>query len=334
MARRADEPVRTLSRGMAQRVAICRAVLHEPELLLLDEPLANLDPGAAGAVEPLIGAGSGATRVVISHDVEHGLAEADLVLGLRGGRQALLAPARARSTWPRVRELYAVTPTRAVVGALIRKDLRLELRTRESVPAMLLFSVSTFVLFHFGLDARSLEGDLAAGVLWVTLLFAAVLAINRLFVAEREQGGFDGSCSRPSTARRCSSPRRRCCSASSSRSSSSRCRRSRSCCSSRRRGPGLLELVGLLLLADAGIAVVGTLVGALAVQTRARDLIVPLLALPLMIPIVIAAARGTAPLWLEAGAEAVPGRWPAILGLYDLVFGLLAYAIFDFLLEE
>jgi heme exporter protein B len=90
----------------------------------------------------------------------------------------------------------------------------------------------------------------------------------------------------------------------------------------------------MLLLADAGIAVVGTLVGALAVQTRARDLIVPLLALPLMIPIVIAAARGTAPLWLEAGAEAVPGRWPAILALYDLVFGLLAYAIFDFLLEE
>ena len=94
MARRADEPVRALSRGMAQRVAICRALLHEPELLLLDEPLANLDPGAAGAVAPLIGRASGATRVLISHDVEQGLAEADLVLGLRNGRPALLAPAR------------------------------------------------------------------------------------------------------------------------------------------------------------------------------------------------------------------------------------------------
>jgi len=93
MARRGDEPVRSLSRGMAQRVAICRALLHGPELLLLDEPLANLDPGAAGAVAPLIGRASGATRVLISHDVEQGLAEADLVLGLSAGRQQMLTAA-------------------------------------------------------------------------------------------------------------------------------------------------------------------------------------------------------------------------------------------------
>jgi heme exporter protein A len=82
---RADDLVHTYSRGMVQRTAVCRAVLHEPALLLLDEPLAGLDPGAAGLVAPLIGGG---TRVLISHDVEHGLAEADLVLGLKGGRMA------------------------------------------------------------------------------------------------------------------------------------------------------------------------------------------------------------------------------------------------------
>jgi heme exporter protein A len=99
---RGDEPIRELSRGMVQRVAACRAVLHEPEVLLLDEPTANLDPAAADALEPLVGRSSGRTRVVTSHDPARGLAEADVVLGLRGGRAELAGGA----TEAEVRELY------------------------------------------------------------------------------------------------------------------------------------------------------------------------------------------------------------------------------------
>jgi heme exporter protein A len=93
MARRADEPVRELSKGMVQRLAVARATLHDPELLLLDEPRANLDPAAAEALEPLIGRASGKSRVLVTHDVEGGLAEADVALGLRGGKQAFCRPA-------------------------------------------------------------------------------------------------------------------------------------------------------------------------------------------------------------------------------------------------
>jgi heme exporter protein B len=222
----------------------------------------------------------------------------------------------------------------AAARAIARKDLRIEWRTKESVPAMTLFTVTVYVLFHFGLDRDALEGELASGVLWVTLLLAAVLGMNRLFVAEREQGGFDGFLMAPVD---------------------------RTALFVAKAavlfgflvavelvavpafvilllepgiGQALPELLAVLVLADVGIAVVGTLVGALGVQTRARDLIVPLIALPLLVPVVIAAAEASTPLFEAGGADAFPWRWLLVLGLYDAVFGLLAYAVFDFLLED
>lgn len=105
LAGRAGEPIRSLSRGLMQRAAICRAVLHRPGLLLLDEPRANLDPAAAERTEPLIGRASGATRVITTHDPQAALAEADLVLGLRDGRVAYLGPPDGLSG-DALRELY------------------------------------------------------------------------------------------------------------------------------------------------------------------------------------------------------------------------------------
>jgi len=218
--------------------------------------------------------------------------------------------------------------------AILRKDLRVELRTKESVPAMALFSVTTLVLFHFALQRAQLDGELAAGVLLVTVLFAAVLGINRLFVAEREEGGFDGFLLAPVdrtglllakaaallvflvAVELVAVPAFGLLLLGPSL------------------GPALPGLAAVLLLLDAGLAVVGTLVAALGIQTRARDLIVPIVALPLLVPLLIAAARAATPLLLVGGAAPVPLKWLGVLGLYDLVFGLIAYAVFDFLLED
>ncbi len=106
MESRADDAVRSLSRGMVQRVAVCRAVLHDPELLLLDEPRANLDPAAAELVEPLIGSGDGRTRVLTSHDPRAAIRESGVVLGLKDGRRAWLAsPDEVRPA--QLEELYS-----------------------------------------------------------------------------------------------------------------------------------------------------------------------------------------------------------------------------------
>jgi heme exporter protein A len=93
LARRANDRIEEFSRGMRQRLAAARAVLHDPPLLLLDEPLSAVDPGAVALLEPLIGRSSGRTRVLVTHDVERGKAEADKVLALRGGKPVELEAA-------------------------------------------------------------------------------------------------------------------------------------------------------------------------------------------------------------------------------------------------
>ena len=220
------------------------------------------------------------------------------------------------------------------IGALLRKDLRLELRTRESVPAMVLFSLGTFVLFHFALQRDDVDGELAAGILWVTLLFASLLGIGRLFVAEREEGGFDGFLLAPVDRTALFIAKALLLFAFLAAVEILVVAAFAVLLLGPSPWGAVPGLIVILALADAGLAVIGTLVGALAVRTRARDLLVPLLAIPLSLPLVIGGARATSPLLAADGAGPLEGRWLLILGLYDLVFGLLAYAIFDFLLEE
>jgi heme exporter protein B len=217
---------------------------------------------------------------------------------------------------------------------ILRKDLRLELRTLETVPAMALFAVTTFVIFHFGLNQQRLSGQEAAGILTATLLFAAMLGINRLFVAEREQGGFDAFLLAPVDRTTLLVAKAAAMFAYLVVLELVAVPAFGLLLLGPSLGPPLPGLIAVLALADLGIAVIGTLVSAIAVQTRARDLIGPIIGLPLLIPLLIGLARGAGPLLAARGSGSPPAKWLEILSLYDVVFGLLAYAVFDFLLED
>jgi heme exporter protein B len=207
----------------------------------------------------------------------------------------------------------------ADVAALARKDLLLELRAKETLPAMLLFVLSTLTVFHFALP-RGAGGLAALGLLWVAIVFTALLGLTRAFVAEREQGLLDALVLAP-------------------------CDRSAIWLGKAIAVLAFLvaaELVALpafaaffapvggrtvvaVALADVGIATVGTLLGAMAVAGRARELLLPLLFLPLAIPIVVGGV----------GASAGGGsRYLAFLALYDAVFAVLSWASFDYVVAE
>jgi heme exporter protein B len=206
------------------------------------------------------------------------------------------------------------------VVALARKDILLELRSRDTLPAMLLFVVSTLVVFHFALPSDS--SDLAAGgLLWVAIVFTALLGLTRAFAAEREQRLLDGLVLAP-------------------------CDRSAIWLA---KGASVMaflllaeavalpafalffapvdaRLVAAVLLADVGIAAVGTLLAAMAAASRARELLLPLLFLPLAIPVIVGGVGAT--------VADEPGRYLGFLALYDLLFAILSWASFEYVVTE
>jgi heme exporter protein B len=220
------------------------------------------------------------------------------------------------------------------VVTVLRKDLLLELRSLETLPTMILFSIATFVIFHFGLNRATVDGQLAAGVLTVTVLFAAMLGINRLFVAEREQGGLDAFLLAPVDRSALLVAKAAALFVFLAALEVIAVPAFGLFLLGPSLGPALPGLIVVLALANLALAVIGTLVSAIAVQTRARDLTGPLIGLPLLIPALIATARAAGPLFAVHASGSPPGKWLAVLGLYDLVFALLAYAVFDFLLED
>jgi len=210
------------------------------------------------------------------------------------------------------------------VGALARKDLLLELRARDTLPAMLLFIAATFVIFHFVLPGEPTRLE-TSGLLWIAILFTALLGLGRAFVPEREQRTMDGLVLAP-------------------------CDRSAIWLAKSIATLAFLvaaEVVALPLyalffhsvgwttvaavaLADLGICGVGTFLGAMAVATRARDLLLPLLFLPLALPIVVGAVGAT----VGPPVVSSPGRYLAFLALYDLLFAVICWASFEYVVAE
>jgi heme exporter protein B len=206
------------------------------------------------------------------------------------------------------------------VGALARKDLRLELRSRDTFLSMVLFVVATLVVFGFSLPAET-AAEASYGLLWVALLFTAILGLTRAFAAEREQRVLDGLVLAP-------------------------CDRSAIWLGKALAvlaflalaevvalpafalffEPVTWELVAAVGLADVGLAAVGTLLAAMAAASRARELLLPLLLLPLAIPIVVGG--------VGASISDDPGRFLGFLALYDLIFAILSWASFEYVVTE
>ncbi len=206
------------------------------------------------------------------------------------------------------------------VVALARKDLLLELRARETLPAMLLFVLATLVAFRFALPSDASERA-SIGLLWVAILFTALLGITRAFIPEREQRVLDGLVLSPVDR------------------------------SAIWLGKvvatlaflGAAELVALpafalffdsvswstvaaVVLADIGICAVGAILAAMAAAGRARELLFPVLFLPLSIPILVGG--------VGAAVGDDPARYLAFLALYDAVFAILAWASFEYVVTE
>ena len=291
------ERVASYSRGMTQRLALCRVLLHEPELLVLDEPYSALDTAGAELLDAQLAELQGERTLLVStHD------------------PARVAPFATAQIALDVNYV-------ADVRALARKDLLLELRARDTLPAMLLFVVATFVVFHFSLPSGSSKLA-ASGLLWVAIVFTALLGLGRAFVPEREQHVLDGLVLAP-------------------------CDRSAIWLA---KGIATLaflaaaEVVALpvfalffhgigaatvaaVVLADVGICAVGTFLGAMAVATRARDLLLPLLFLPLAIPIVVGG--------VGASVVSAPGALPRRSSpSTTLLFGVLCWATFEYVVAE
>jgi len=217
------------------------------------------------------------------------------------------------------------------VNRLIWKDLRTEWRSREMVSAMLVFSLVDLLVFNFALELEfSVNRGMVTGILWVTQAFAGTLGISRSFSREKEQGNLEGLLLAPVD----------------------------------RFAIYLAKLVVnwvvilivtailvpagmvlfnvnllspllilVVLLGTLGYVEAGTLLAGMAVQTRMRDLVLPVILLPVVIPLFLAAVRASRLILGSSGIDST-GFWIAMIAGFDIIFFVIAYLLFGQVIKE
>lgn len=219
----------------------------------------------------------------------------------------------------------------SVIMAIVWKDLVAELRSREMISAMLVFGLLVIIIFNFALQLTpAARGELTSGVLWVTFAFAGTLGLNRSMAMENDRGSIEGLLMVPVER------------------------------SAVFFGKALSNLIFMLIveaivlpvyallynqnllspgflatvaLGSFGYVTVGTLLSAMAIQTRTRDILLPILLFPLVIPVLLAAVKASAGFLAEESWALILPSFNLII-VYDIVFFALAFMFFDFVVEE
>ncbi len=218
------------------------------------------------------------------------------------------------------------------VFAIVAKDVATELRTREMLSSMFVFSLLVILIFNFAFDLRAEnQKTLAPGVLWVAIAFAGMLGLSRSFIMEKDRGSMEGLLLTPVD---------------------------RSAIYLGKMLGNVLFitvveaiilpifivffnlsaedlplLVGVIILGTIGFAGVGTLFSAMAIHTRAREVLLPVLLFPVVIPVLLSAVKLTAAI-LDRLPFADVQNWFSLLVAFDLIFMALSFILFDYVLEE
>lgn len=223
------------------------------------------------------------------------------------------------------------TPFLRTVLAVVRKDLRAELRSKELVSSMALFALLSILIFSFALELDRVARESAiSGVLWVTVIYASTIGLNRSMAMEREQANLDGMLIAPVD---------------------------RTAIFFGKLVGNLIfavivgllllpimtilynkvllapQVLAVLLLGTLGFSTVGTLLATMTVQTRARESLLPIVMLPITLPMMLAAVRATTGI-LSASPQDEGVTWPQILIVLDVIYLAASFLLFEFVIEE